>query len=294
MAGRVLSTTAGAIAALSGLLGPVPLSAVVAFFVAFLAAFPAAQVAFPAAALAAEPPASQPSASGSDEATPTPGRPLPPDDRKGHVTAFAGMNLVVPAGDLGAGVTLAQIANTGGAVEGGVAVGLTRYSGLELRGQYVRFGASSSCASCGSEMFAAGLGLTYHTSQALGFDPWVRFSVGYRSLNVTGNLTDIINSAPAAGTYQGIDVASYTLGGDYFPVPWFGIGLFFTGDVGIMVATPDPRARGAVYGLFQAGLRIALEPQRKAVSVVTSTPKRPTTVGQRSDFGPALYNRAVQ
>lgn len=269
MAGRVFSTAAGAIAA----------------FLVLAAA--------PFAALAAEP-GEPPSEPGSDDDASVKGRPLPRDDRTGHFTAFGGASVIVPGGDLGAGVTLSQIANAGVGGEAGIAIGLSRYSGLELRGQFVKLSSSSECPTCQSQMFAAGLGLTYHTAQALGFDPWVRFGAGYRALTVSGPLTDVLNTAPTPGTFQGVDFASFSLGGDYFPVPWFGIGIFFGGDVGVNVAAPDGRARGAIYGLFQAGLRIALEPQRKAVSVASSPPRGGIAVGQRSDFGPSLYNRAAQ
>lgn len=223
-----------------------------------------------ATALAQQPaaPASQPPG-GDDDDAPGRGRPLPRDDRSGNVTAFAGVAAVVPAGDLGGGLAFAQVANAGFGAQVGVGIGLTRYSGIELRGQYARLGRSSECPTCATEMFAGTLGLIYHTSQALGFDPWVRFGTGYRALVVDGPLASVLSTAPPAGTFHGIDIVSFSLGGDYFPVPWFGLGLFFEGDVGINAAGPSSTARGAVYGLFQAGLRIALEPQRKAVTAAS-------------------------
>lgn len=119
-------------------------------------------------------------------------------------------------------------------------------------------------------MFAAGLGVSYHATQALGFDPWVRFGAGYRALLIDGDLRSLVSTAPPPGTFHGVDVASFGLGGDFFPVPWFGLGLFFQGDVGVMALAPSAQARGAVYGLFQVGVRIALEPQRKAVTAASS------------------------
>jgi hypothetical protein len=280
---------------------------------------------FSSAALSAEPavPEAGAGASGDEQDIPR-GRPLPRDDRTGHVSAFAGIAVVVPAGDLGAGappvsttsttrngITLAQVLGTGIGGEAGLVLGVSRHSGLELRGQFVRFAAADDCAraydritdkgahtdgvpTCQSQMFAAGLGWTYHTSQALGFDPWVRFGAGYRALVVGGPLLDISATAPKAGTFHGVDVADFTLGGDYFPAPWLGIGLFLNGVVGVDVQAPSVDARGAVYGLFQAGLRIVVEPQRKAVNAA-STPAHPTTaLAERLDFPQALYNRAAQ
>lgn len=278
------------------------------------------------ASLAAEPNEGGGDGAASSDAGPARGRPLPRDDRKGHVSAFASIAVVVPAGDLGAGVprltateksgiVIPQVLGTGVGGEAGIVLGLSRYSGLELRGQFVKFSPAYDCLraydsakeraartgldeakvpTCDAQMFAVGLGLTFHTSQALGFDPWVRFGTGYRALTATGPLADISPTAPKAGTFHGIDVIDLTLGGDYFPTPWLGFGIFLSGVVGIDVRAPSTQAQGAVYGLFQAGFRIALEPQRKAVTVASSAPHGATTVAERLDFHPALYNRAAQ
>lgn len=245
-----------------------------------------------ATVLAAEP--AEPGVADGDEETPVRGRPIPRDDRAGHVSVFGALGVVVPGGDLGGGVTLGQVANAGPGAEAGVALGLTRYSTIDVRGQFAKLGASRDCTTCTTQVFATGLGLTYHAAQALGFDPWVRFGVGYRALIVSGTLSDILRTAPEAGTFHGIDVASFSLGGDFFPTPWLGVGIFFGGDVGIDVAAPSSGVRGAVYGLFQAGLRIAIEPQRKPVSVASGPPRASTAFVQHSDFGPALYNRAAK
>ncbi len=291
-------------------------------------------IASAAAALVASPPAfgadpvggaDDPTAVGEppagDEGPPVAPRPLPRDDRTGHISAFAGLSVVVPAGDLGAGspppslgaatgITLAQVAGAGIGGEAGLAIGLSRYSNLEVRGQLVRFEPGADClsarrtalarpgatsaAACSAQMFAGGLGLTYHVSQALGFDPWVRFGTGYRAIIVGGPLTDISATAPKAGTFHGIDVVDLTLGGDWFPARWFGLGIFLTGVVGIDVSAPSPEARGAVYGLFQAGLRIALEPQRKAVNAASGPSGSGVARAESSVFAPSLYNRPAR
>lgn len=272
------------------------------------------------AAHAQEPPPPPPDTS--DE-TLGPARPLPRNDRTGRVSAYAGLNVIVPAGDLGAGtkppsktasagITVAQVAGAGIGGEAGIAVGLSWYSALDLRGQFVQFEPGADCLaarssaitradgdatgipSCSAQMFAVGLGLAYHTSQALGFDPWVRFGSGYRALTVNGPLTDISSTAPAAGTFHGVDIVDLTLGGDFFPAPWFGLGLFMTGVVGIDVMAPSAEARGAVYGFFQAGIRIALEPQRRAVTTASGSHGSGTAVVEHSVFGPSLYNRAAR
>jgi hypothetical protein len=228
------------------------------------------------------------------------GRPVPRDDRSGTVSGFAGAALVVPAGGLGGGLTFAQVAAPGMGGEVGVAVGLTRYSALELRGQFAKLGAA--CATCSAQMFSAGLGLVYHTSQALGFDPWVRFGAAYRALLIGGELASLVSTASSAGTFHGVDVASLALGGDYYPIRWLGVGLFLQGDVGLVAAAPPgvteagattQVGRGAVYGLFQVGLRIALAPQQKAVTAA-QVPQRRTAIVERWDFAPALYNRGAR
>jgi len=262
----------------------------------------------------------------SSEETPAPARPLPRNDRSGRVSAYAGLQVVVPAGDLGAGtkpltktssagITLAQVAGTGIGGEAGLAVGLSWYSALDLRGQFVQFEPGPDCVaargaavtralangqtesgipSCSAQMFAVGLGLTYHTAQALGFDPWVRFGTGYRAMTIRGPLTDISATAPASGTFHGVDVVDLTLGGDYFPAPWFGLGLYMTGVVGVDVSAPSAEAKGAVYGFFQAGIRIALEPQRRAVTAASGSSGSGTALVEHSVFGPSLYNRAAR
>ncbi|MBK8257670.1 MAG: hypothetical protein IPK82_33995 [Polyangiaceae bacterium] len=264
-----------------------------------LAAFVAWAVTFGAAgAASAQSPSAPPAPEGppaeADDEAPVRGRPVPRDDRTGHFSAFAGLNAVVPAGDLGSGVTLGEVASTGAGAEVGIAVGITRYSGLELRGQFVQLSATSDCPDCATQMFSGGMGLVYHATQAIGFDPWVRFGFGYRGFKVSGNFINLSSSAPPPGTFHGVDVASFALGGDFFPVPWFGIGLFFEGDVGVMAAAPSVEARGAVYGLFQVGLRIALEPQRKAATVATGHPSFQTATSNHSVFGSALYNRGAR
>ena len=298
MVGRVLGTTA---------------------FGRTLAMASAAAALAASSAASADEPAGEPPAA--DEGSPVAARPLPRDDRKGHVSAFAGLSVVVPGGDLGAGtrpaslgaatgITLAQVAGAGIGGEAGIGVGVTRYSAIDLRGQLVRFEASADCLaarrtalgragttsapSCSAQMFGVGLGLTYHTAQGLGFDPWVRFGTGYRAIVVAGPLADISATAPKAGTFHGIDVIDLTLGGDFFPTTWFGFGLFLTGVVGIDVSAPSPEARGAVYGLFQAGLRIALEPQRKAVNVASGPSRSGTARAESSVFTPSLYNRPAR
>ena len=272
-------------------------------------------VAFPASSARAEdpPPPDVPA----DEGPTVAPRPLPRDDRTGHVIAFAGLSVVVPGGDLGAGapppsvdkpagITLAQVAGAGLGAEAGLGIGVARHGTLDVRGQLVRFepaldcqnarrtalgrGGSGTVPACSAQMFAADLGLTYHTSQALGFDPWVRFGAGYRAILVNGPLADISATAPATGTFHGIDVANLTMGGDFFPATWFGLGFFLSGVVGIQVAAPSSEARGAVYGLFQAGLRIALDPQRKAVTAATGWPSSGFARAESSVFSPALYN----
>ena len=218
-------------------------------------------------ALAQEPP---PPPENVEEA-PAPARPLPRDERTGRVSAFAGLGVVVPAGDLGAGtkpltrtssagITLAQVAGAGIAGEAGIAVGVSWHSTLDLRGQFVQFQPSGDCTAarrsalarattagqtedsvptCSAQSFSVNLGFTYHVAQALGFDPYVRYGAGYRALTVNGPLADISSTAPAAGTFHGVDVMDLTLGGDFYPVSWFGLGLFLNGVVGVQARAPS-------------------------------------------------------
>ncbi len=229
-----------------------------------------------------------------DDDAAAPSRPVPRDDRSGTISAFVGGNIVVPGGDLGGGLTLAQVANAGPSAEGGLELGISRYSGLQLRGQFVSFTSSGECAECQLRSIGIGLGLTYHASQALGFDPWVRFGGGYRAMILSGPLTSIQSIVPNEGTFHAVDVGSFSIGGDFFPIPQFGIGLYLEGDVGVQVSTPSADARGAVYGLFQVGLRIALTPQRKSVSVARSQTTLGSASHEPSNFGPSLYNRAAR
>lgn len=245
-------------------------------------ALPAATAALAALLVSAAASAQLPEAPAEpDDAADTPGRgrPVPRDDRTGLLHVFAGPTFIVPAGDLGSGLAFQQVADPGLGFLLGLGIGIARSAALDIRGQYGRLARAGGCLACSTQMFAAGFGVQYHATQALGFDPWVRFGAGYRALLVEGDLASLVSTAPPAGTFHGVDVASFSLGGDYFPLRWFGVGLFFEGDVGVMARAPSAQARGAVYGLFQAGLRIALEPQRKAATAASSgAPRRTANV----------------
>lgn len=193
-------------------------------------------------------------------------RPAPPDDRKGHLYFGASGLAMGPAGAMGPNTPSTSLAAVGYGASGYFGVGVGRNVTLQAEGDWAKLYSPGSCSTkCGGQTYSVGLGLTYHITQALGFDPWVSYGIGYRRTSF--NLV-------APQNFQGIDVARLAIGGDFYPTPVFGFGPWLGVNLGtnfrwadpLEPLPPDVRNGPRTYALFQAGFRISFDPMRTAVS----------------------------
>lgn len=189
------------------------------------------------------------------------------DDRTLHLYAGAHVSAVFPAGSLAREVSLPSLASAGLGVGGFLGLGLTRSLVLSAKGTYAMLGAQENCANCKASAFDLGLGFTYHIAQGIALDPWVGYGVGVRWIN-TPNA--VFNTPAFAGALneestQGLDLARLSMGGDFYPLPMLGIGLFAEADIGRTVRHPFPELLPSTYVFFQLGARVVLDPSSKSI-----------------------------
>lgn len=239
-----------------------------------------------ASAAAADPPKPAAPAPATEEVGPDAGskRPAAPDTRRGHLLFGVGGTAMGPAGSMGPNTPSTQLASAGFGVSGFLGVGLGRHVTFQAVADWTKFLAPGACGSgCGGRGYSVGLGLTYHLAQGIAFDPWVSYGIAYRTS--TFNVID-----PAAPTgprvrqeYQGLDIARITLGGDWYPTPFFGFGPFLELDLGtnfrrpppLVALPPDVSDTPRTYALFQIGFRVAFDPLRKAVTPAKQVARGP-------------------
>lgn len=191
-------------------------------------------------------------------------RPAAPDQRTGHWLIQPRLALSVPFGSVATDLPASAVVGAGPAFGVSAGLGLSRYTVLEATGGYALLPGSSRCGGCSSQSLDLGLGLVYHLAQGIAFDPWISYGIAYRRSSFEGDpqtsrrvFTDFSGSV-----LQGLDVARIALGGDFYPLPWLGFGLFLEVDAGTYLARPENLGR-STYGFFQAGLRLALDPARQ-------------------------------
>jgi hypothetical protein len=206
----------------------------------------------------APPPASPPDAPDPEEGIP---RDAAEDLRAGHWLFAVGGAVLAPSDHLGGGTGELGAPSIGGALRADIGVGLSRYVVFELSGGASWLAEGSLCAECSSTSYDAGLGFRYHVAQGISFDPWIGLGAGYRYGATSSDAVD--ESA------SGIDVARLRFGGDYYPLPWLGLGPFFETDIGVLVE-PEPLA----YAAFFAGLRLVLDPMRADASLAPTIAQR--------------------
>ncbi len=209
-------------------------------------------------------------------------KPMPPDDRTGHLYISPSFGVVGGAGAFGPLVPTNSLLGLGYAVGATLGLGIGRHGTIQLLGDRLAFGAPGNCniGGCTGTSYALGVGFTYHLTQVLAFDPWASFGIAYRttSLTVSQNATATVDGVycPTGKlcpeTYRGLDAARISLGGDFYPTPWFGFGPFMEVDIGTNLQRPvsnppiglppnvydTPRT----YGFFQFGVRVAFDPMR--------------------------------
>ncbi|MGK3993846.1 hypothetical protein [Sorangium sp. So ce1024] len=204
-------------------------------------------------------------------------RPAGPDERTGHVLLQGRAGYSQPFGSMASRQPVGETLSGGLAFGANAGIGLTRDVVLEASGSYALLSAAGGCNGCSGRSLDLGLGLVYHVAQGLAIDPWISFGVGYRRTALTGS-----EGAPGSPTtsdqvFHGLDVARIALGGDFYPVAPFGVGLFAELDAGTYLSRPGESGGPAPYGFFQVGLRLALDPVPRGArtpSASAGTPRR--------------------
>lgn len=206
-------------------------------------------------------------------------RPAGPDDRSGHVLLHPRVGFAVPFGSIAADLGAGRVISAGPAFGAHAGIGLSRVTVLELSGSYALLPAASGCDGCSGQILDLGLGFVYHAAQGLAFDPWISYGVGYRRANLSWSADAALGPEIADGTFHGLDVARIALGGDFYPVPSFGLGAFAELDVGTYLSRPGESSGAAAYGFFQFGVRLAFDPVPRQG---TQAPAAPTTAALRA------------
>ncbi len=214
-------------------------------------------------------------------------RPAGLDQRSGHWLLHGRFGLLLPFGDIAPDLPASAAVSAGPAFGGNAGIGISRHTVLEIAGSYALFSGSARCTTCSGQSFDLGLVLVYHLAQGIAFDPWVSYAAGYRQATFNGEAQTSQAGYTFADTrLHGLDFARVALGGDFYPVPWVGAGLFLEVDAGTYVSRPSDLGR-SVYGYFQAGLRLSLDPVRRpdpAVRAARLQPPRRSSFGHTSGF----------
>lgn len=202
-------------------------------------------------------------------------RPYAPDLRSGGFLLRVRGGVASPVGRLASGLYFDHLVTGGPSVDGSLGVGIARYASLELGGGWAWFPKAtgdfndgvSPCISpnCEGGTAWAGLSFVYHPVQALAFDPTLSFGMGWRAVWLQGS-TDVLSKHTLDGRlFHAIEPAKVSLGGEFYPVPQFGFGPVVSLDLGVFVDGPEAFTLGSVYTMLSAGIRLSLEPTRKAI-----------------------------
>ncbi len=201
-------------------------------------------------------------------------RPFAPDTRAWHLFIDGYASLTGPTGAFASGIAASSLTAFGLNAGGALGLGVTRTTVVEIRGGYSLYAPPRGCSEgCSGRGYDIALGLRYHIAQGIAFDPWIGFGVGVRwtTFELPASIARGAGK-PIEGTdkleqvYRGIDVARITMGGSFFPVPFFGFGLYFEIDAGTNFTRPDPTRGLSPYVLFQLGARISFDPMRTGPS----------------------------
>ncbi|XXX82128.1 hypothetical protein WMF30_25545 [Sorangium sp. So ce134] len=202
-------------------------------------------------------------------------RPAGPDERSGHLLLQGRAGYSLPFGSMAEGQPVNERVSGGLAFGGSVGLGLSRVTVLEASGSYALLSAADGCSGCSGRSLDIGIGLVYHLAQGIAFDPWISYGVGYRRAALTWEEDSAAGRTASDHVFHGLDVARIALGGDFYPVSSFGVGVFAELDAGTYLSRPGDDAGATAYGFFQFGLRLALDPvprgtRTPAVSAGTS------------------------
>lgn len=192
-------------------------------------------------------------------------RPAGPDERSGHVLLQGRAGYSQPFGSMAAGQPVSETVSGGLAFGANVGLGLSRVTVVEASGSYALLSAASGCNGCSGRSLDLGLGFVYHLAQGIAFDPWISYGVGYRRAVLTRAEDSAAGPTVSDHVFHGLDVARIALGGDFYPVSSFGIGVFAELDAGTYLSRPGEGSDATAYGFFQFGLRLALDPVPRGV-----------------------------
>jgi hypothetical protein len=201
-------------------------------------------------------------------------RPASPDERSGHVLVQGRFGFSQPFGSIASSLPASSVVSGGPAFGVNLGVGLSRVTVLEASGSYAALPAASGCEGCSGKSLDLGLGFVYHIAQGIAFDPWVSYGVGYRRAVFSGATG--ATRAPLAfpdAAFHGLDIARIALGGDFYPVPAFGLGAFLELDAGTYLSRPEEGFGATAYGFFQVGLRLALDPLPRGARAAGVAPR---------------------
>jgi len=178
-------------------------------------------------------------------------RPDAPDLISGHFFFSAGGGVWVPSSGLLPDIPELGEVPVAGAVRAQLGVGLNRYLVLNIaEGGFAHGpGDNNACESCTLWSMDIGPSLVFRPTQGFALEPWVSYGAGYRH-NVL-----VLDSGNER--VLGVDVAKLAIGADWYPAAVFGFGPYIATDIGV-------RTSGDVagYAIFQAGLRLSLDPMR--------------------------------
>ncbi len=188
------------------------------------------------------------------------------DDRTMHVYVGAQLAPVFPLGNVAEGLPADSLSSAGLGFGAHLGLGLSRALVLELGGRYAMLGAQEDCADCKASSFDLGVGFSYHAAQGIALDPWVSVGVGARWMsfpNAAFSLPDLSGKFGET-SMMGLDLARLALGGDFYPLPSLGLGLFMEADIGRSVSPPIAGLLPSAYVFFEMGARIVFDPISKS------------------------------
>ncbi len=183
--------------------------------------------------------------------------PLAKDTLRGRFTLSLAGGLMIPFGSLEKEIPWRRASGLGPSAELEPAIGVSRSVMLGLWAHISQPGHGGACESCTTQSVAGGPLIRFHIVQGLKLDPWVSMGVGVRSIAV---------SAEASSAYVGFEWLRLSLGSDWYASRGTAVGPYVQFVGGSTLTRPDAPpvgdrpfdARGSVYGVFSAGLRLSL------------------------------------
>jgi hypothetical protein len=224
-------------------------------------------------------------------------RPRASDKLTNHLLLHGKVGVAFPAGSIASDVATSDVSGAGLTVGGGIGLGLSRYLALEATATYAMLAPQEGCVgsseaantlpgfSCKASSFDIGLGFAYHLAQGIAFDPWISFGAGFRMISISGASISPTRTL-IDESFRGIDVARFTLGGDFFPLPWAGIGPYLDLALGTTIDRPAD-LNASLYTFFHMGVRVTFDP----VGRRSGAPAAPAEVGGAGGLGSALERR---